>query len=211
MMSKLRLVTLAITAFSMVILLLVSLVALTKKSSETKPAMTIRQVSVAIPPPPPTHNPPSIQKENAAVSVAVEGTGATLHWQKTELQVAIAPPVAPELQLSYEQSSLLDNLNFNWHTFGLGDLDEMPRLLTNIKVNFPEKLKRKGVKLAEVELDVMIDEQGSVLLRRIVHNQYPELDLVIQKLVRRARFSVPKKDGIAVKAAFHWPVEFADS
>ena len=212
-MSKLRLFTLTLMAFSIVALLLVSLMELGKSNSDTKPVITVRQVNVALPPPPP---PPmqkqsSVQSPTAEFNIAVEGAGATLTLQKPDLNVAIAPPELPEMQLSHDQTALLDNLNFDWQAFGLADLDEMPRLLTNIKVSFPEKLKRRGIKIAEVELDVMIDEQGSVLLRRIVHNQHPELDSAIQKLVSRARFSVPKKDGMAVRAAFHWPVEFADS
>lgn len=210
----LRMVCFSVFAFTSVLLLLYGIMSMSSSADEVNAKTTIRTLSVALPPPPP---PPPVQKQTQLVDAAPSlnlshsGTGVVMQIQTPQLEVTLAEPALPEVQLQSEQSSLLDHLNFDWSAFGLSDLDETPRLLTSLKITFPDQLKRKGVRIAEVELDVMIDEHGSVLLRRVIHNEHPELERAIKLLVQKARFSVPKKDGVAVRAAFNWPVEFADS
>lgn len=99
----------------------------------------------------------------------------------------------------------------DWQAFGLGELDKTPRLLTPIRVDFPDSLKHRGINKSKVKLHVMIDEQGKVHLKNIVNIDNPELKPGIQQAVRQARFTIPQKSGQAVKAEFIWPLEVESS
>ncbi|MDU0355664.1 hypothetical protein RS130_18845 [Paraglaciecola aquimarina] len=90
----------------------------------------------------------------------------------------------------------------------------MPRLLTSssqFTIKYPQSLLRRGIRSAEVELDVLIEESGKVILRGFVHNPYPELAPLVEDLMHKARFTSPKKDGLPVRATFTWPMEFGNS
>ncbi|MEP4889121.1 MAG: hypothetical protein ABJV04_03775 [Aliiglaciecola sp.] len=176
--------------------------------------LTIRKVNLAVLPPPPTPKRQQLKSQiNSApnIQLSVDGEGANMEIQYTDTLQDIQISELPEVKIHNSQNNLLDMLSFDWQAFGLSDLDEMPKLLTELKIKFPDSLKRQGVTNAAVELAVLIDEQGSVLLKNIKQNKYPELNVAIKKLVKQARFSIPRKDGIAVRASFNWPLEFADS
>ena len=177
--------------------------------------LTIREVTLsALPPPPPP--PPQVQRskvkqiQSPNLQLDTSGQGAKLQLSPKPLDIDLATLQLPEVKVDNLQTSMLNSLDFNWQAFGLSELDERPRLLTKLTNQFPESLKRRGIKNVNVQLNVMIDETGAVLLKRITHNPYPELTKSIKKLVRQARFSIPKKNGLAVRATFEWPIEFGD-
>lgn len=178
------------------------------------PEVTVREVSLAAPPPPPpppVKNPRQNQQSATNMQLTASGEGVAIQFSEPELDDQLEKATLPEVNLTPQTSALLDSLNVDWQALGLSDLDEMSRLLTQLKVKFPESLRRRGIRIADVELDVVIDQKGKVILRRIIHNEYGALEATIKKLVRQARFSIPKKNGEAVRAAFHWRLEFADS
>lgn len=183
-----------------------------QKTDMLKPeTLTIRQITIAAPPPPPP--PPSMQQnqiESApSINLSADGAGPAMQFtevklpQKTDLS-ELTPP-----QVDNMTANFLDNLNVDWQAFGLDELDDVPRLLTNLEIKYPSSLVRKGIRRIEVELDVLIDESGKVVLRRIVRNPHPEFESIIQKLMKKARFTAPKKNGVPVRAAFNWPLEFS--
>ena len=175
--------------------------------------VTIREVTLAAPSPDP---PPHVQRSHVKpipspnLQLDVASQGAQMQLSPTPLDWDLTKLKLPEVKVDNQHASMLSSLDFSWQAFGLSELDERPRLLTKLTTQFPESLKRRGIKKVDVQLSVMIDERGAVLLKHINHNPYPELTKSIKKLVRQARFSIPKKDGVAVRTAFNWPVEFAD-
>ena len=179
----------------------------------TQNELTIREVILAAPPPDP---PPQVQRSHVKpipspnLQLDVASQGAQMQLSPTPLDWDLTKLKLPEVKVDNQHASMLSSLDFSWQAFGLSDLDERPRLLTKLTTQFPESLKRRGIKKVDVQLSVMIDERGAVLLKHINHNPYPELTKSIKKLVRQARFSIPKKDGVAVRTTFNWPVEFAD-
>jgi len=203
-----------IVALALISLILASALLFRQKLAAPEENVVIRQVALAtaLPPPPPPPLSQSQQQDMPAnLDLSVDGVGPTLVFEQVQLQrtaelAQLQPPVDAALS-----NNLLQQLNVDWSAFGLSELDEKPRLLTNLKVNFPKTLARRGITQVEVELDVLIDETGEVILRRIVHNQHPEMIAVIEQLLQKARFTAPKKDGIAVRASFTWPLEFANS
>ena len=179
----------------------------------TQTEVTIREVTLAAPPPDP---PPQVQRSHVKpipspnLQLDVASQGAQMQLSPTPLDWDLTKLKLPEVKVDNLHASMLSSLDFSWQAFGLSELDELPRLLTNLSPLFPESLKRRGIKKVDVQLSVMIDEKGGVLLKRINLNPYPELTKSIKRLVSQARFSIPKKNGVAVRTTFNWPVEFVD-
>lgn len=170
------------------------------------PEMQVRRLDLAVTPPPPP--PPKSQQLNhqAELNVQVEGEGAVIEMAKIEMDVdiEIERPASPEIKMALNS---WDMPEVDWNAFGLGDLDDKPKLLTPIKVHFPKRLKRRGIHKVVVKLDVMIDEKGDVTLIDILENPYHELDREIYRFVSGSKFTAPYKENEAVRARFIWPVE----
>ncbi len=79
-------------------------------------------------------------------------------------------------------------------------------MLTPVKIRFPKRLKKQGIKRVIVKLDVIIDEHGNVKLMDIVENPHHELNKEIMRFVKASKFTSPYKEDEAVKARFIWPV-----
>jgi hypothetical protein len=175
--------------------------------------ITLRSVSVGLPPPPP---PPPSPVETTTQTTTTQmdllaniehGIAlATAKIQPPKLQ----PPSLPQLDIRSSMPELDSALSFNWDGLGLSELDQTPRLLTAPKIRFPNNLRSRGVSRVLVELNVMIDESGRVFLKEIVKNPHPQLNSEIRLLTQRARFTPPKKDSKPARAVFIWPLEFSD-
>lgn len=175
------------------------------------PDLVVREVNLSAPPPPPPPPPaPQQQTDSAARAVNLDVSGA---GPRVELGEA---PVDTRLKLPAPQAPGLDSqpdwqqaLNVDWDAFGLAELDQLPQLISSPKTRFPPSLTRRGIRKATVELDVLIDENGRVTLRSVRANPYPELQPLIDQVVRKSRFTSPTKEGQPVRAVFTWPVEFS--
>ena len=167
----------------------------------------VREVAmVALPPPPP----PSMtqqQPSDPMQSLTVQGAGAAIQAVdiKVKSELKAIKPDTPSIHLNAPQ---LQSLNVNWDAFSLNQLDGLPTLLTPIKALLPKSLTRQGIDIFTVKLDVFIDENGKISLINVVQNPYPELKPAIDKIIKKSRFSPPKKEGKAVRARFIWPIEF---
>ncbi|WP_017444901.1 energy transducer TonB [Gayadomonas joobiniege] len=166
----------------------------------------VRQIELAATPPPPP--PPQSQRvhQQADVNMQIAGQGAVIEMTELELdvEVEIDSPETPQITLTKQQWKMPE---VDWDAFDLNDLDGQPKLLTPIKIHFPKRLKRRGIKKVVVKLDVMIDEQGDVTLIEILENPHHELDKEIQRFVRGSKFTAPSKENEAVRARFIWPVQ----
>lgn len=159
------------------------------------------------PPPPPVVEPePPAQppKKRAAVvtskksSVAVNprplppkrppATVATRPSQPPEPRPAPAKPAPPSGPVAASQ------------------LDGRPRLLNSPPVTFPAALKRNGVTEGRVLLEVEIDEQGRVTVRRVLQISDPALESTARRFASAARFSPPRRAGVPVRTIFRWPL-----
>ena len=206
-----------LTACLLAVAITVALLAILKLSELDPTAhrerdIIVRKVDVAMPPPPPPPPPlqqPTVTSNSLNLDVSGSGQAAPLNLSKSRAQADIhveAPPV-----------DALNNVDWNldwdqdWNVFGLGELDQKPKLLTPIKINFPNSLKRRGIRKATVKLHVVIDESGRVTLKGIRHIDYPELRSGIHRVVRQARFTAPTKGGQPVRAEFVWPLELTNT
>ena len=175
--------------------------------------VTIRTISVGLPPPPP---PPPSQVESTEQTMRVQMDLLSSIDERIALASAtvetpvLTPPSLPFRDIRAIVPVFDSAFSFDWSGFGLSELDEKPRLLTRPMVRFPQNLRERGISRVFVELDVMIDEGGRVFLREILKNPHPQLNSEIRTLLQRVRFTAPKKSGRPVRAVFIWPVEFAD-
>ena len=171
-------------ALSLITLLIVLADSVFDYQQDTHTELTIREVALAAAPPPP---PPQVQRSHVKptpspnLQLDAAGRGAQMQLSLKALDLDLAKLKLPEVKVTNLHTSMLNSLDFNWQAFGLSELDELPRLLTKLSPLFPESLKRRGIKKVDVQLSVMIDERGGVLLKRINLNPYPELTKSINR------------------------------
>ena len=172
----------------------------------------VRQIAVSMPPPPPPPEAKSLQKPQIPkIRVSRTGGGPAIEIGDLSLTLEVKNARKPPPVKQHDMMTLTNQLNFDWSdVFSLSELDETPRLLSRLAIHFPNELKRRGITKTQARVSVMIDIDGKVLLRNIDYSSHPELNDAIRKLVKQARFTAPKKNGVAVRASFIWPLEFDD-
>ncbi|AFS38982.1 energy transducer TonB [Alteromonas macleodii] len=167
--------------------------------------MVVRKLDIAVTPPPPP--PPKTQNvvEETELVMQVEGSGAamTMADLSVEPDIQVPKPDMPNVKVIQTQWDMPD---IELDAFGLSELDSKPTLLTPVKIRFPKRLKKQGIKRVIVKLDVIIDEHGNVKLMDIVENPHHELNKEIMRFVKASKFTSPYKEDEAVKARFIWPV-----
>lgn len=174
-------------------------------SSNLPKGLVLREINTPyIPPPPPKTMTQSAQASD--IQLNVQGTGANVKPALLQSMpiVSFDMPDAPILR---SPEMTINVPEINWLGYGLNQLDQVPRLLSDATINIPPALKRQNVGPVNIKLEVSIDTSGSVSLIRIVFNPYPELRFEIEQMVKRARFTAPQKGGENVKARFIWPLE----
>ncbi len=205
----------SIAGSTIVIALLVSLVVMLQKGGGLMPEqLTVREVELAaLPPPPPP--PPSPQRVDQLpqISVSQGGSGAAVNLGEMHLgEVLVVEDIDPPPLPINNANMLHDSLQLSWdEVFSLADLDERPRLLTKLNIQYPKRLSKQGIHRAEARVAVIIDTDGRAILKEILHCSHEEMRSLVVDLIKRARFTAPKKDGQLVRASFTWPLEFNDS
>lgn len=181
-------------------------------SAKYDPQVMVREVTQAYTPPPPPPKPITRQttKTQLSLDLNASGVGPSLSVTNIKIIEPLKPILSPP-DFTQQTSDLNLDLAIDWQAFGLGELDSVPILLTQIQAIFPRSLARKGITEAQVSLDVFIDEQGGITLISITEMPYDELLDAINKIIRTSRFSVPTKNSQPVRARFIWPVEFKKS
>ena len=165
----------------------------------------VREVALTMPPPPPPP-PPPVKQQLVETSLNLTVTGSGVVIPKIDVKHTIKP-IKPDVPVIEFQQNKWQSLEINWDAFDLNQLDNLPTLLTPLRVSFPKSLSRKGISRILVKLDVVINEQGQLNLVGIIDNPYPELTHEIHRLVRHSRFTPPKKNNQNVRARFIWPVD----
>ncbi|MEM7430655.1 MAG: hypothetical protein AAF351_01820 [Pseudomonadota bacterium] len=175
-------------------------------SDDIAPLQRIDMAATVLPPPPP---PSQRQRKTVRESVQLElgqsnSSALKLPPARVQQTLSIEDLEAPLPSLPPPDFDM--NLNATIQEFGLAQLDNRPRLLTTLSIRFPESLRRQGVTSVSIQAQVVIDQSGTVTLRRLIDNPYSELEPQIRDVMRRARFTPPEKDGRRVRAAFVWPL-----
>lgn len=197
----------SLLSISFLLVLLIILVVAQYLPSIAQPELDLRQISTSLPPPPPPPAQPKVQQhQDITIDLSTEGSGAVLPDIKVPKNIEVNKPEMPELTM--DEVSFADYAP-DIEIFNLNQLDGLPTLLTKAQISMPASLKTRGIKQARLRLDVTIDKNGRVTLNRIVENPYDEFKKEIQRLIRRSKFSAPKKEGAAVSARFIWPIDIS--
>ena len=88
----------------------------------------------------------------------------------------------------------------------IADLDSMPTLLNTPSTRYPSALLKRGIRNGNVVLEVTISTSGQVAVSDVVSSTHPELTKMATSFASRARFSVPRKNGLPVKVNYRWPM-----
>ncbi len=88
---------------------------------------------------------------------------------------------------------------------GIGDLDGKPTLVRRGRLVWPRSLRsiRSGVVTLRVELDT----KGRVRVLNVISSPHPALSAAAKKFASGCRYTVPRQDGVPVKARFPWPIQ----
>lgn len=165
--------------------------------------------TIQLPPPPPPMEVVKQQQSAPKLDVRIAGDGPSLTLSKLKT-ASLKPNLSlQKTKISAPQISE-QSMQFDTSSFGLSDLDSLPRLLTPLQITFTPDMKRQGVKKVTVKLHVQIDTYGRVLLKAIKENPYPQLNKALASLARSAKFTPPKRHGKSVKAEFIWPLELKE-
>jgi len=167
-------------------------------------------VVIAPPPPPPPSVSEPVPEQPLSLDLRYKGDGPSLTLSKVNINLAKPKLNKPRMSdFSPEFSS--QNTVIDLSGFALNELDQQPRLMMPLNIEFTPRMQGAGIKRVKVKLHVVIDEKGHAHLKNIVENLYPELNLAIKKLTKRARFSAPERQGKPVRAEFIWPLVLKES
>jgi len=210
---RLRVGTLVL-AFVCVSLLLLVLVANNRQPLEKEEKMQVNELDmrVVLPPPPP---PPAIEKKKRMsgkpkLNLPYQGTGPKLTLSSVN-GIKGAPDFAGETDFRIDPIKLAIKIDVKVDTFKLDELDNLPVLLTPLRIRFTRAMRKAKVKILRAKLLVVINDLGEVELKDVVENQFPEMLNRIKKLVNKARFTPPVRNGEVVSAEFVWPLELKNS
>ncbi len=182
-----------------------------KMDQSTREAVKLRELNTVILPSPP---PPSSQaqlQQSVAAKMELSLQSEAIALKVTELEVTMPELTSP---VAISHASLESKLNFDIQTmlaaittFRLDELDNMPKLLTPISVRLPSSLRQQGIHRAQVQLRVIIHESGQVELVAVHEMDYAELNTLVPQIIKQARFTSPRREGVKVKAEFLWPLK----
>lgn len=209
-MIKLKFMLYSLLAITALIALLIMNNRRTISVSDQLMVRPIDIIAVLPPPPPPKNMSKVIPPQALKIDLRHQGEGPSLLLTKANIKLA-----KPELDIP-KFNEITPDFDVNTATldlsgFALNELDQQPHLMTPLHIEFTPKMQGAGVKKIKVKLHVVIDENGKVHLKTIQENPYPDLNLAIRKLTKRARFSAPKRQGASVRAEFIWPLVLKES
>lgn len=170
-----------------------------------KPTVLGPRPAPAAPPPPGT---PPPQPRRFAVSmdaVVTSGTGGIAMPTTAGATAARGNPDAPA------SAPVGDNSPFA-RSVDVTDLEQAPRLLRqpsklDMRALYPDAARREGVE-ANVKVELLLDETGTVRQVRIVEGGGAGFDDAVQQLARMLAFSPGSRGGRPVAVRYSWTFKF---
>lgn len=194
--------------FTVLLFLCLPLAQMITDSTDKK--LIVRGIDIAAPAPPPPPKSPDEPEEEQEEEVELQEMADMVPLEA--LDIDLNPNVSGALAVAVKskQFKIRTNLAADLKTFDLADLDDLPRLVNRPVYNFPTSLSRRGIKKVLAGVKVRINESGRLTLLKVTRLDHPELRSVVEKWIRQALFTPPKKDGIAVRSSFVFEIEIQD-
>ncbi len=168
----------------------------------------VEAFSFTPPPPPKTEMEKQVEKEALTEPVQPKLTEAMLDLDVNLMSASLE--VGPG---DFKTAFSLANYNPAPDGFGgqlvfaLHELDRTPGIIKRGTLNYPPKLKRKGLE-GEVKLLVMIDEKGRVKVLEVVSSSHPDFVEASRKAAENSVYQPPTRNGEKVKVQFYLPIRF---
>lgn len=198
----------AVIGSALITVLLFILIPLSQMLSFQKDRTDITLTEMMMPPPPPPPpEPPPPEEED-------------LEEEEPEMEEEREPPTLEQLELTLN-TELNANLsgafaipafqigaNLSDLAFDLEDLDEIPKVLTQVRPVYPPSLRRSGSG-GRVIILFIVDEAGTVRLPRIETSTDYAFDKPALDAIKKWRFTPGIKDGRKVKTKMRLPISFS--
>ncbi len=209
---------LAISLGTGLVLLLVVLASLDTLGDFAAPqSFELTEVTTFEPPPPPPPPPtrPSNRRSGGSTGaqlLALQSSSAPVTLDVMPLQVQFAT-VGP-LNLGKLGQGLGtgsgngtgDGSGFGFSLVGLSELDEPPTVVSAPVFVYPEEAVERGIGAFDLQLHIIIDEEGRVYPLAVVDNPFPSLNTQFLTYASNVRFSPPTRLGIPVRTEYLWPL-----
>ena len=186
------------------------LIPITQTFDNAKPEIAlIREIRVTPPPPASPPPPPPEPKEQPNESLPPELVQPPDALALDQLDITLAPGTGDALAIGLADPSLVaehDVVSEIQEIFTFEDLAQAPRAVYLPRFDFPRALIRKGINSGTLVIQVLIDENGKTTVEKIISSTQPDLTEPAKRLAARARFSIPKIEGKAVKVRGQWPL-----
>jgi len=171
------------------------------------PTLTIRSIDRATPVSLPAPPPPSAEKTPPPPPPPIDLPKLKLEMDPVAPPIHAATDVPLDVPPTLAEFAPVNEAPREAMMFTGNELDSAPKLLNSPIAKFPEALKEQGVYRGLVRIAVAISPSGRVKARHVVSATHPELIPEAKKIVERARFTAPTKDGRTVHAEYVWPIQ----
>ena len=201
-------------AFLMAILVFLIIPLTHTTQSQAPETIDIRKVLIAQLPvpaePPETAESPSAKRQTSKPAFQKQLTQPDLPQLKLSLNPGIDEALAIGLtNTGFEMDA--DAVGDIKKLFTFKDLQEKPRIINHPKIQFPQELVRRGIKMGRVFALIEIDEQGRAEIIRVESSTHPLLIKEAEKVVRQAQFTRPLIDGVPQRVRGQWSIILQES
>ncbi|MCH6256357.1 TonB family protein [Puniceicoccaceae bacterium K14] len=170
--------------------------------------LTVREMEITTIAPPKAPPP----QEEEQVDKEVEPPELEQSFQELDLQqleLSLNPGIGEALSMGAGSMSLTEDVDIMeqiQQVFQFSDLEAVPSMISTPRFDYPQSLKRRGIRKGVVELEIRIDETGNATVLDVVSSPHDDLTRVARRLVERARFTTPKIDGVSVTVVGNLPL-----
>jgi periplasmic protein TonB len=199
----------ALTVSSLTTMLLI----LDSEDSHEQESVTIRQIDVALPPPPepppPLETPPQdIEPVTPSINLLGLGSGPSLSYADNPQLALQTLERVEQPAFNTKNIDMHRTISLDFPIFEITQLDRVPKLIATNSITFPREMTKRGITRVETKVEIIIDQYGKAFVKKIIDPVYPEMIPIIRKAMNDSKFTVPTKDGKPVQAVYLYSLHF---
>ena len=163
-------------------------------------------------PPPPQDPDPVDEVDNPAPAIDLIGLtgGPIVEFSVTPKLTNINLKKLPQPKIKLDFGDFAENLNANFATYDVHELDDLPKIIKSRKSRIPRELRSKGIRRVKTKIQILIDETGRASIKSILDAGHMEMLPVIRTHLREIRFTPPTRNGKKVHANYLFLLNFQE-
>lgn len=168
-----------------------------------------RETMTLAPPPPMVIPPAPEQVQQNEPEPPPEFERQLQNLSLNQLELNLNPGISDALKIGLAGGGFVtevDAVSDIQKLFTFADLQEAPRIINRPNFVYPNELARRGVRQGKVIVKIEINEKGRARILKVVSTTHPGLVGPAKEIIRQARFTPPKVDGVAQKVIGEWPI-----